>query len=293
MPTPFGPEQMSFNAFVTLQYLLPHHLLSRIVWLATRIRARPWKNFLIRTFLRHYAVEMSEAAQPDPGVYASFNAFFTRALRDDARPIDTDPHNIVSPVDGTVSEAGQLDSNRLLQAKGRYYTLEELLGGDTALAQRFAGGQFATLYLAPHNYHRIHMPADGKLVSTCHIPGRLFSVNQATAQRVPRLFARNERVVCTFDGEPGRFAVILVGALFVGSMATVWHGDITPTWNRRIRQLPAPLAPVQLARGEELGRFNMGSTVILLFEKGAMNWQPSVAAGATVRLGAPIGRRNR
>jgi phosphatidylserine decarboxylase len=204
------------------------------------------------------------------------------------RPVDHSPGGVVSPVDGTVSEAGQIEGDRLLQAKGRDYTLNDLLGGDTVLAQRFMGGTFATIYLAPHNYHRIHMPMAGQLVSTTYIPGRLFSVNGATAQRVPRLFARNERVVCVFEGEMGTFAVILVGALNVGSMATVWAGDITPARRRRITRLPLPATPVVLKKGAELGRFNMGSTVILLFEPGKVRWHPRVMAGAEVWMGEAI-----
>ncbi len=288
MSTPPSLQPAPFNTFVRLQHVLPHHLLSRIVWWATRSRLRPWKNLLIRSFLRHYAVNMGEAAQPDPGAYASFNDFFTRALRPEARPVDVQAARIVSPVDGTVSEAGLIHDQRLLQAKGHDYTLTELLGTDTALAARFHDGAFATLYLAPHDYHRIHMPAAGKLVSSHYIPGRLFSVNPATVQRLPRLFARNERVVCVFDGEPGYFAVILVGALFVGSMSTVWAGDVTPARRRRVTQLPLPSSPVQLARGEELGRFNMGSTVIVLFERGRVQWQPELVAGAKVRMGNSI-----
>lgn len=283
------PRPESPNAFVLLQYLLPHHLLSRIVFFATRGRAPGWKNFLIRHFLRHYAVRMDEAAQPDPFAYVSFNDFFTRALSPQARPVDAAPNGIASPVDGTVSEAGAIEGLRLIQAKGRHYTLLELLGGDVALTERFNGGRFATLYLAPHNYHRIHMPAAGTLVSTHYIPGRLFSVNQTTVQRVPDLFARNERVVCVFDGEAGRFAVILVGALFVGSMATVWAGDITPARRHQPSWLPLPSTPLHLAKGAELGRFNMGSTVIVLFEPGNARWQPTLTAGAEVRMGANIG----
>jgi phosphatidylserine decarboxylase len=292
MSSPPVPQPAPPDAFVRLQHLLPQHPLSRIVWWATRRQFRPWKSALIRLFLRHYPVNMDEAARPEPGAYVSFNDFFTRALRPDARAVDIQPGRIVSPVDGTVSEAGLIEADRLLQAKGRHYTLTELLGGNAALAERFHGGAFATLYLAPHDYHRIHMPAAGRLLSTHYIPGRLFSVNAATVQRMPRLFARNERVVCVFDGEPGRFAVILVGALFVGSMSTVWAGEITPARGRRAGTLQSPPSPVQLARGEELGRFNMGSTVIVLFERGRVRWRPELVAGAGVRMGASIATMN-
>jgi phosphatidylserine decarboxylase len=288
MPKLQPPDHVNRSLFVMLQHLLPHHLISRVVWLATRAQAPWWKNFLIRSFLRHYPVRMEEAVQPDASAYASFNDFFTRAQRPEARPVDSRPDSIVSPVDGTVSEAGQMEGERLLQAKGRDYTLTELLGGDEALARHFTGGAFATLYLAPHNYHRIHMPATGRLISTLYVPGRLFSVNGATAQRVPRLFARNERVVCVFEGEAGLFAVILVGALNVGSMATVWAGDITPARRRKITRLPSPPTPLELEKGAELGRFNMGSTVILLFEPGKVRWHPRVKTGAGMRMGEAI-----
>jgi phosphatidylserine decarboxylase len=276
------------RCFVALQYLLPQHFLSRIVLRATRSEHHSWKNWLIRRFVGHFEVNMSEATQPDPYAYASFNHFFTRALRAGARPGDAASNAIVSPVDGTVSAAGAIEGDRLLQAKGHDYSLEELLAGDTTLVQEFRGGRFATLYLAPYNYHRIHMPLSGVLRTTIHVPGRLFSVNTATAALVPRLFARNERVICVFDTEFGSLAVILVGALFVGSMATVWAGDITPRRGARPSRLAPPPQRVRLERGAELGRFNMGSTVILLLP-GNAHWTDSLVAGSLVRVGETIG----
>lgn len=278
--------------FVALQYLLPHHLLCRLVYALTRSETRWFKNRLIGAFMRGYAPEMADAAEPAPLAYPSFNAFFTRPLRTGARPLDPDSRALVSPCDGTVSLAGEIRGDRLLQAKSHEYTLTALLA-DPAWSARFAGGSFATLYLAPYNYHRVHMPLDGRLSAAWHVPGRLFSVNRQTAQRVPGLFARNERVVCAFDGEHGPFVVILVGALFVGSMSTVWHGDITPSrTGAEVRTLqPVAQAALWQPRGAELGRFNMGSTVILLLPPDAVRWDPTLRPGVSVRVGQRLGMR--
>jgi phosphatidylserine decarboxylase len=273
--------------FVWLQYVLPQHVLSRLILVATRVRTPWFKNLLTRGFLWLFSVDMSEAAEPDPYRYGSFNEFFTRALRADARPIGG-PETIVSPVDGMVSECGTIDDHRLLQAKGRHYTLDELLA-QQPWARSFEGGSFATVYLAPFNYHRIHMPVLGTLRDTVYVPGRLFSVNSTTARYVPRLFARNERVLTLFDSEFGQFALVMVGALNVGSMATVWGGDITPAPRRIVTRLPSP--KVTLDKGAELGRFNMGSTVILLFESKRAQWHPLLRAGSVVQLGQAIGRK--
>jgi phosphatidylserine decarboxylase len=277
------------RAFVALQHVLPQHLLSRIVHRATRSEKPRCKDFLIRHFLRSFRVDMSEAVQADPFAYPSFNAFFTRALRADVRPLHPDPVALISPVDGTVSQAGHIDDRALFQAKGHHFSLEALLAGDGALVETFRHGEFATLYLAPYNYHRVHMPLEGVLTATMHVPGRLYSVNATTAAQVPELFARNERVICTFDTPQGRLAMILVGALFVGSMSTVWSGEVTPCSGRRPSLLPSPATPVHLARGAEMGRFNMGSTVILLLERGRVRWADTLRAGETVRLGERIG----
>jgi phosphatidylserine decarboxylase len=274
--------------FVWLQYVLPQHGLSRLVFSATRVRMPWFKNLLTRGFLRLFSVDMSEATEPDPYRYKTFNEFFTRALRAESRPIDADPEKIASPVDGMVSECGAIDEDRLLQAKGRQYTLDELLARQP-WARSFAGGSFATLYLAPFNYHRIHMAVRGTLRDTVYVPGRLFSVSSTTARHVPRLFARNERVLTLFDTEFGQFALVMVGALNVGSMATVWAGDITPAARRAVTQVPSPA--VTLDKGAELGRFNMGSTVILLFEPRRAQWHPLLRAGSVVQLGQPIGRK--
>jgi phosphatidylserine decarboxylase len=272
---------------VWLQQILPQHALSRLVLAATRIRTPWFKNALTRAFLKAYPVNLGEAEQPDPQGYESFNAFFTRALRAEARPIANREADLVSPVDGTVSECGRIDGAMLLQAKGHTYTLQDLLAGQS-WADRFTGGQFATIYLAPFNYHRVHTPFAGHLLDTIYVPGRLFSVNDATAHAVPRLFARNERVLTRFDSIAGQFVVVLVGALNVGSMSTVWAGDITPRRPRVLTRLPD--ARVSLSKGAELGRFNMGSTVILLFEPGRTTWDNFLRRGTTLRYGQRIGQ---
>jgi phosphatidylserine decarboxylase len=272
---------------VWLQHALPQHALSRLVLRATRVRAAWFKGALIRAFLKAYPVDLSEAQQGDPGAYQSFNDFFTRALREGVRPVAPAAAAIASPVDGTVSECGRIDGETLIQAKGRTYTLPDLLAGQD-WAGRFAGGEFATIYLAPFNYHRIHMPVSGNLLDCVYVPGRLFSVNDATARGVPRLFARNERVLTRFECASGQFALVLVGALNVGSMATVWAGDITPRRPRIVTRLPE--ARVALAKGAELGRFNMGSTVILLFEPGRARWDDFLRRGTTLRYGQPMGQ---
>jgi phosphatidylserine decarboxylase len=279
------------RAFVALQRLLPQHGISRIVLAATRSRVPAFKNALIRLFVRGFNPDMSDAVEREPTAYPSFNEFFTRALRAGTRPVDADPRAIVSPVDGTVSEAGLLSADRLLQAKGHEYTLRALLAGNPAWERSFAGGSFATIYLAPYNYHRIHMPLAGELRESFYVPGKLFSVNRTTAQLVPGLFSINERVFCGFDSGGLPWAIILVGALNVGSMATVWHGDVTPRWHRVVTPLPVDdvLAPVTLAKGDEMARFNMGSTVILLLPPGAAEWQDTLVAGRTLRMGERIG----
>ena len=279
------------RAFVALQHLLPQHGISRLVLGATRSRNPTFKNALIRLFMSGFKPDMRDAVETEPTAYASFNEFFTRALRPGTRPVDADRHAIVSPVDGTVSEAGALTADRLLQAKGHEYSLRALLADRPAWERSFAGGTFATIYLAPYNYHRIHMPIAGELRESFYVPGRLFSVNRTTARLVPGLFSRNERVVCGFDSAGMPWGLILVGALNVGSMATVWHGDVTPRKHREVTSLPVTdvLAPTALGKAAEMGRFNMGSTVILLFPPRAVEWQSTLAAGRVLRMGERIG----
>jgi phosphatidylserine decarboxylase len=272
--------------FVWFQYLLPQHGISRLIMAATRVRAPWFKNGIIRGFLKLYRVDMSEAAESDAYRFGSFNEFFTRALKDGSRPIAGGEDAIASPVDGRISEMGAIDRDLLLQAKGRHYKLSELLAAQP-WASRFEGGSFATIYLAPFNYHRVHMPIRGELRETVYVPGRLFSVNAVTAEFVPNLFARNERILTLFDTDFGQFALVMVGALNVGSMATVWAGDITPAARRVVAKVPAP--PTTLGKGAELGRFNMGSTVVLLFEPNRAHWHPELRAGSVVRLGQPLG----
>jgi phosphatidylserine decarboxylase len=284
------------RAFVILQWLLPQHLLSSFAYRLTRSRRAALKNALIGAFVRHFRPVMHEAAQPDALRYESFNDFFTRALAPAARPIAADTHTLTSPVDGTVSQIGYLRDGRLIQAKGRDYRLEALLGGASTWSQALSGGGYATLYLAPYNYHRIHMPCSGRLKAAWYVPGRLFSVNATTAAGVADLFARNERVILMFErpgpsaaDSPALFAMVLVGALFVGSITTRWHGEVTPRRPRRALELAGD-ATEWLAKGEEMGRFNMGSTVILIHPAHALEWLPTLAPGSTIRVGEPLAR---
>jgi phosphatidylserine decarboxylase len=276
--------------FVWVQYVIPQHLISRIVYRATR-SSRGWlKNRLIRWFVDRFAVDMSEAREPDPLRYATFNEFFTRELKPGLRRIAEAADALVSPVDGFVSAIGHIDAGTLIQAKGRSYELGDLLAGAGQWEPKFRDGSFATIYLAPFNYHRVHLPIDARLVETWYVPGRLFSVNTATAAAVPRLFARNERIISLFETPAGPMAEILVGALNVGSMSTVWHGEVTPGAKRTVARLATPAVGAELKRGAEMGRFNMGSTVILLFAPRAVTLDAALAPGHVVRLGDEIGR---
>ena len=286
-----GPT-LTARPHVLLQYLLPQHGLSRLVWHIARSR-RVWlKNFLIGAFVKHYRPNMSDAADPVPQHYHSFNDFFTRALKSGARRIDADPLSIVSPVDGTVSALGPIEGDTLFQAKGKHFSLASLLAGSAAESARFANGSFATLYLAPFNYHRIHMPCDGALERARYVPGRLFSVNIATAALVDQLFARNERIVCVFEDGAAPFALVLVGALFVGSMSTRWHGEVSPGAGGP-RELSSGMgAAPPLAKGAEFARFNMGSTVILLLPPGAPAWLPEFGVGSRIEVGQVLARRS-
>jgi phosphatidylserine decarboxylase len=279
------------NWFSALQYVLPKHALTRVIYSIARSESRWVKNTFLRIFLRGYTLNMAEAVQPDPFAYRSFNDFFTRALRPDARPIDADRNVIVSPVDGTVSQCGPIEDDLLLQAKGHRYSLHDLLAGDAEAVEAYRGGSFACIYLAPYNYHRIHMPYAGTARGNLYVPGALFSVNAATVRGVPRVFARNERLICEFATPLGRMAVILVGAMFVGSIETVHCGEVNPP--PRGRKTPVRIATGigrEFAKGEELGRFNMGSTVVLLFERKRIDWDRSLVAEAKVQLGRAIGR---
>ncbi|KGE03749.1 archaetidylserine decarboxylase [Pseudohaliea rubra] len=277
--------------FLWLQHSVPQHALSRLTgWLAELERPRWLKHAVIRAFVRHYGVDLDEAARPFPEAYASFNDFFTRALAPGVRPLADAA--LVSPVDGAVSQSGAIDGDHIFQAKGRGFSLPALLGGDQERAARYRGGSFATLYLSPRDYHRVHMPCDGRLQAMRYVPGRLFSVNAATAAGVDGLFARNERLVCHFEGPIGPFALVLVGAMIVAGIETPWAGRVAPAPRRNtLTDYTAPPAPVNLARGEEMGRFYLGSTVILLFPPETIGWDSACAPGARVRLGMALGHR--
>ena len=278
------------HGFAFLQQLLPVHALSRTMHRLARSRQPLLRNALVRSVLKAYPqIDLSEAAQPDPGAYESFNAFFTRALRPESRPVASGAGEIACPVDGTVSQLGAIESGSLVQAKGMSYTSAALLA-DASAAVRYAGGSFACLYLAPYNYHRIHMPVDGRLLATRYVPGTLFSVNAATARTIPNLFARNERVICEFETALGPLALVLVGALFVGSIETVYAGEINPPPARgsAVRDIAAGNGR-QFARGQELARFNMGSTVVALFGRG-VRFADRLGPGAAVRLGQLLAR---
>ncbi len=282
---------MSDRRKVLLQHLLPKGPLTRFAGRVADMRGGAATAGLIRWFAGRYGVDMGEAENPDIASYRSFNEFFTRPLRAGARPLaDAD---FVSPVDGAVSQIGEIDGHHILQAKGHRFTTAELLGGDAALADRFHGGSFANLYLSPKDYHRVHMPCGGRLVRMIHVPGALFSVNPATARGLPGLFARNERVVCEFESpEHGPFAMVLVGATVVGSMATVWHGVVNPRRGRGpVSDWSYGDREIQLAKGEEMGRFLLGSTVVMLFRRGAVALNGDWAPERPVRLGEAMGSR--
>lgn len=277
---------------VLLQTLLPHHFLSRIMLRFLRIRWTWLKNLQIRFVINRFDVDMSAVENPEVDSYEHFNAFFTRAMKTTARPVShaEDSGRYCSPVDGTVSQHGDIEDDRLLQAKGIHYSLTELVGGDAEAASQYRNGHFATIYLSPRDYHRIHMPATGKLVSMTYIPGRLFSVADKLVENLPNLFTRNERVVCHFETDNGPMAVILVGAIFVGCMDTVWHGQVTPPHGNRISDTRYETSDITLAKGEEMGRFNMGSTVILLWPEQDLDWEEEIQPGNTVQMGCPLAR---
>ena len=280
---------MSDRLAVLPQYLLPKQALTRLAgWIASR-EAGGLTTALIERFVRRYRVNMSEAADPDIRNYQSFNEFFTRPLKIDARPLAK--ADLVCPVDGAISQLGPIEQDQIIQAKGHRYSTTALLGGDAELAASFKDGHFATLYLSPRDYHRIHMPCTGRLRRMVHVPGALFSVNPLTARGVPGLFARNERVVCLFDSPRGPFAMVLVGATIVGSMATVWHGVVNPPRPGRLRSWDyRDGKAVLLAQGQEMGRFLLGSTVVLLFPQGAFQFEQGWTAGRPVRLRESMAR---
>ena len=280
---------MSDRLAVLPQYLLPKQALTALAGRIARAQGGRLTSALIAWFVRRYGVNMSEAANPDIASYASFNDFFTRALKDGARPLAQ--AELLFPVDGAISQYGAMQKDQIFQAKGHHYSSRALLGGDAALAALFDDGSFATLYLSPRDYHRIHMPCAGSLRRMIYVPGELFSVNPTTARGVPGLFARNERVVCIFDSARGPFALVLVGATIVGSMATVWHGVVNAQRSGALREWPYADSAVMLEQGQEMGRFLLGSTVVLLFPKGPLQFNPAWAPGAAIRMGEAMAQR--
>ena len=274
---------MSDRLAVLPQYLLPKKALTSFAGLVAGSALGGVTTAIIRRFVRRYGVDMSEAANPDPASYATFNEFFTRALKDGARPLA--PADWVCPVDGAISQFGAIERDQVFQAKGHRYSTTALLGGDAALAAQFQDGHFATLYLSPRDYHRIHMPCDGTLTRMIYVPGDLFSVNPTTARGVPGLFARNERVVCIFDTAHGPLALVLVGATIVGSMATVWHGVVNPPRRPTVTEWRYEADGIELKQGAEMGRFLLGSTVVLLWPRASLAFNPAWEPARAIRLG--------
>ncbi|MCH8179680.1 MAG: phosphatidylserine decarboxylase [Proteobacteria bacterium] len=274
---------MSERLFVALQHVLPKRALTELAGWAASARGGALTTAVIRWFIARYGVHMAEADPPDPAAYASFNAFFTRPLKAGARPLAQ--ADWISPVDGAISQFGRIERDQVFQAKGHSYSTTALVGGDSALAAQFDHGHFATLYLSPKDYHRIHMPCDGRLLRMVHVPGELFSVNPATARGVPGLFARNERVVCLFETPHGPMVLTLVGATIVGSMATVWHGQVNPPRPGGVREWRYDDPQIVLRQGEEMGRFLLGSTVVMLWPAGPMIWSEAWCAGRGIRMG--------
>jgi phosphatidylserine decarboxylase len=283
---------MSFkDALTTLpQYVLPQHTLSKLMSYVTHSENKALKNWCITQVIKHYGVNMDEAQEQNLGAFKSFNHFFTRELKPEVRPLTTEKGAIACPADGSVSQAGKITDGRIFQAKGMSFSTVDLLGGDAERSKPFEDGVFATIYLSPKDYHRLHMPVTGTLKEMVHIPGKLFSVNTATTRSVSGLFARNERVAAIFDTEVGPMALVLVGAIFVSSIETVWHGVVTPPSAPSVQSWYYPKKAPTLKIGEEMGRFNMGSTIIVLFGKDKVQWESEFKADQLVKLGEMIGR---
>ena len=281
---------MSDRLAVLPQYLLPKQALTTLAGKFASAQLGGLTTSVIRRFVARYNVNMAEAANPDITSYASFNDFFTRALKPGARPLAA--ADLICPVDGAISQFGPIAKDQIFQAKGHSYSTTALVGGDTTAAARFDNGHFATLYLSPRDYHRIHMPCAGELTRMVHVPGDLFSVNPTTARGVPGLFARNERVVCFFESAQGPFVLVLVGATIVGSMATVWHGQLNPPRTGTLRQWDYAKGQVGLQQGEEMGRFLLGSTVVMLFPQGPLQFSPQWAPMRAIQLGEAMAQRD-
>ena len=280
---------MSDRLAVLPQYLLPKQALTALAGKFAGARAGGLTTAVIRWFVGRYGVDMGEAVNPDIAAYASFNEFFTRPLKAAARPLAD--AGFICPVDGAISQFGAIERDQIFQAKGHHYSTAALVGGDAGLAAQFRDGSFATLYLSPKDYHRIHMPCDGRLLRMIHVPGELFSVNPVTARGVPGLFARNERVVCVFDSANGPVVLALVGATIVGSMATVWHGVVNPPRPGHLREWHYGDQQLRLQQGEEMGRFLLGSTVVMLFPQGALKFNPQWSPQRPIRMGETMGER--
>ncbi len=283
-----GPKHR-FLKFVF--YIIPHHAISRVVYHLTRIQG-PLVQPMIAWFVANFRVDMSEAVEPDISRYKTFNQFFTRPLKKGSRPVVAAENMLACPCDGKISEAGSIEKGAIMQAKGRTYSVTELLGGNAKLAKTFNNGQFATIYLAPNNYHRIHMPLTARVNRMIHIPGRLFSVAPWTVESIPRIFARNERLVCLLSTAAGPMAMVLVGAINVSSIETIWSGPVLPPKASKVRQFDFTKSKKGAVKGQEMGRFNMGSTVILLTSP-AVKWLPPIEAGHAVKMGQPMGHFNR
>ena len=282
---------MSDRLAVLPQYLMPKRALTTLAGTFASAQLGGLTTLAIRRFVARYRVNMAEAANPNITSYASFNDFFTRALAPGVRPLAQ--ADLTCPVDGTISQFGRVERDQIFQAKGHHYSTTALVGGDAQLAARFEHGHFATLYLSPRDYHRIHMPCAGRLTRMVHVPGDLFSVNPTTARGVPGLFARNERVVCVFESDHGPFVLVLVGATIVGSMATAWHGQVNPPRTGTLRQWDYAPGQVELQQGEEMGRFLLGSTVVMLFPQGPLQFNPDWAAARPIQLGEAMAQRSR
>jgi len=295
--TDFTQESKFAGSLKTIpQYLLPHFAVTKLAYWITHSKLKPLKNFIIRWFVRHYRVDMSLAENEDPTSYQNFNHFFTRPLKPLVRPLCDEPNSVACPVDGTISQMGTIEADRIFQAKGHSFTLGPLLAYRSPWVENFHDGQFVTIYLSPKDYHRIHMPIDGTLKQMSYVPGTLFSVSPLTTRMVPDLFARNERVLCFFETAVGPMALIMVGAMIVGSIETTWQGKISPPHGKETKHWqynspythPSRSGPYHLRKGAEVGRFNMGSTIILLFKKNAVRWSNTVTPDALVQMGINI-----
>ncbi|MBJ7553246.1 archaetidylserine decarboxylase [Marinomonas spartinae] len=275
--------------FAFAQHITPQKTLSRLIGKIAECETSWVKNTFISQFVKKYQVDMSEAVNSNALSYRNFNDFFTRAIRPELRPICDEDNSIVCPADGAISQIGKIEYGTLYQAKGHTYSLTSLLGGDAALSDQFLGGSFATVYLSPRDYHRVHIPLTGKLTKMIHIPGKLFSVNKVTAEQIPSVFARNERTVCLFDTEAGPMAVILVGAMIVASIETTWAGQVTPFNKNVVTWDYQDLSNIEIQKGEEMGRFKLGSTAIVLFGKDAVKWEENLQADSKTKMGMKFG----